>query len=188
MARWLGLLVMVLAGCASAPASATPAPATTTAPLPSLARPITAPSAPSPPLPLTELLPTQLAGVELHTFVVGQDIVARLAERLGSDVDRIEVRNASEHGARFFQTYAVRLAGTDGSVLLDAWSDVAYPPEIADVTVNNEDIGGHSVTVVNSPSAAARLGTFYAYERADTLLVVQASDPEVAAEVLLALP
>lgn len=49
-------------------------------------------------------------------------------------------------------------------------------------------MAGKLVTVVHSPSTAARLGTFYAYSSGDMLLVVQAFDPDVAAEALAALP
>lgn len=54
--------------------------------------------------------------------------------------------------------------------------------------MDQETIGDRTVTVVHSPSTAARLGTYYAYSSDDTLLVVQAFDPDVAAEALAALP
>lgn len=54
--------------------------------------------------------------------------------------------------------------------------------------MDQETIGDRTVTVVHSPSTAARLGTYYVYSSDDTLLVVQAFDPDVAAEALAALP
>jgi len=143
---------------------------------------------PHTPPPLDGVLPGELGGVQLHTFAVGQDILQRLAERLGIITDQLEVRYASEHGARFLQTYALRAPGTTASHLVEGWAAVAYPPDIEDAASSEQSVAGKTVTVVSAPSAAARLGTFYVYSSGDTLLVVQAFDPEVAAEALAALP
>lgn len=137
---------------------------------------------------VAELLPTSLNGVELHTFAVGGDILERLAAALGVPPTAIEAAYASEHGARFFQTYALRVAGVDGQQLLDAFSAAAYDASEGDVTRDEATVGGRPVTVVTQASTAARLGTFYTYLVDDALLVVQSFDPVVADEVIAALP
>jgi len=134
------------------------------------------------------MLPEKLGGVELHTFAVGEDTLERLAAQLEVGTEELAVRFASEHGSRFLQMYAVRAPGISGPQLVEAWSEVAYPPVIADAAASEESIAGRTVTVVNAPSAAARLGTYYLYSSGDTLLVVQAFDPAVAAEALGACP
>ena len=134
------------------------------------------------------MLPTVLREVELHTFAVGPDIMERLAERLGVGTDDFEVRYASEHGARFLQMYALRLPGTSGAQLVEAWVAVAYPPDVTDASSSEQSVAGKTVTVVSAPSAAARIGTFHVYSADDTLLAVQAFDADVAAEALAALP
>ena len=137
---------------------------------------------------LDDMLPVELGGVELHTFAVGKDALERLAQRLGVRVEELDVRNASEHGARFLQMYAVRAQGLSGPELVAAWAAAAYPDDISDATSSQQTVSGKAVSVVHAPSAAARLGTYYSYSVDDTLLVVQAFDPEVAAEALAALP
>ena len=121
--------------------------------------------------PLQAQLPGQLGGVELHTFAVGQDTLDRLAAARGVPRTDVEAAYASEHGARFFQMYAI-----------------AYPPDVTDVSVTEETIDGRAVTVVHAPSAAGRLGTFYVLPRDGTLFVVQALDRETAEEALAGLP
>jgi hypothetical protein len=138
--------------------------------------------------PIETNLPTELGGVELHSFAVGQDILLRLADRLAVDATAFEAAYASEHGARFLQMYALRLPGTDGAALRTAWAEVAYPPDVTDVVVSEDDIEGRLVTVVDAPSARSRLGTFYLHSLDDTLFVVQAFDRGVATEALSALP
>lgn len=134
------------------------------------------------------MLPRELGGVELHTFAVGQDTLARLAARVGIGADSLDSRYASEHGVRFLQMYAVRAPGITGPELLHAWTAVAYPDDVTDAASSDQTIGGKAVTVVHAPSAASRLGTYYAYSVDSTLLVVQTFDPEVAAEAIAALP
>ena len=77
--------------------------------------------------PLEALLPRELDGVELHTFAVGEDILARLASRFGVTPGELETAFASDHGARFLQMYAIRLPGTTADELAEGWSLVAYP-------------------------------------------------------------
>ena len=89
--------------------------------------------------PLQGQLPSQLGEVELHTFAVGQDILDRLVAHLGVAPDEVEVAYASEHGARFFQIYALRLSGSPASSLATAWAAVAYPPDVTDVSVTDGD-------------------------------------------------
>jgi hypothetical protein len=132
--------------------------------------------------------PSELGGVDLHTFAVGQDILARLASRQGVATDELEAAFASNHGARFVQMYAVRLRGTTAAALVDAWGAVAYPPEVDDVGITRETMNGRPLTVVHSPSTAARLGTFYLDRRGETLIVVQAFALDVALEALASIP
>lgn len=138
--------------------------------------------------PIGEVLPKVLGGVELHTFAVGQDILLRLAGHMAVDAADFEIAYASEHGSRFLQIYALRLTGTDGAAMSTAWADVAYPSDVSEVAVSEEEIDGRRITVVDAPSARARLGTFYLHARDETLFVVQAFDREVATEALAALP
>ena len=137
--------------------------------------------------PLDAMLPTELGGVELHTFPVGQDSMQRLASRFGLDLADLDVRYASEHGARFLQMYAIRAPGISAPDLIEAWAAVAYPAEVTDAAHSQQVIGRTAVRVSHAPSAAARLGTYYAFSLDDTLLVVQAFEPAVAAEAVAAL-
>lgn len=137
---------------------------------------------------LATMLPIELGGVELHTFAVGEDTIGRLASNLGISVEELEARFASDHGARFLQMYALRAPSLGGPELVEAWTAVAYPPDVTDATISEESVAGRPVTVVNAPSAASRLGTYYVYDSHDTLIVVQAFDPQVAAEALAVLP
>lgn len=112
----------------------------------------------------------------------------RLVATLGADPANLEVAYASEHGARFFQTYALRLRGVSGSGMLEAFLTATYDPAEGDVTHSDSTVNGIPVTVVAQPTTIARLGTYYAYPYRDVLLVVQAFDPRVAEQVLQALP
>lgn len=138
-------------------------------------------------MPIESVLPTHLAGLELHTFEVGGDILARLAGAHGVAVDELETAFASEHGARFIQMYAIRLPGTSAASLAATWPEVAYPREVNDVEVGEETIEDRPITVVTSPSLAPQVGTFYLRPREDTLFVVQTFDPVAAREALAAL-
>ena len=129
------------------------------------------------------MLPIELAGVELHTFAVGEDILARLADALGVPVTELETAFASEHGARFFQMYALRLHGTDAASLAATWAAVAFAPDVTDVSVSDAMLADRMVTVVESPELPS-VGTFYLDPRDDILVVVQAFDVGVAEEAL----
>jgi hypothetical protein len=194
-ATWL--LAVLTVGCTSA-ASATPTPPSrpsSTATLPaSPTQPATTettarPSSSAPePLPIEEVLPARLGDVELHTFPTGQDILARMAVRLGISPDAFEAAYASEHGARFLQMVALRLEGADSDALAEAWAADAYPPDVTDVTITEADIGGRTITVVEAPSAQSRIGSFYLYPVDGTLFVVQAFERDDAEEALGTLP
>lgn len=182
-------MIVALAGCAAAPQTTTPEAAPTSDIVaPSSAAPPTPAPAPETPPPIDTILPVTLGGVELHTFAVGQDILERLAARLAVGIDRFEVRYASEHGARFLQMYALRLPGTTGAQLVEAWVAAVYPPDIDDAASSEESLAGKTVTLVSAASVAERLGAFHIYNHGDTLIAVQAFDPQVAAEALAALP
>jgi hypothetical protein len=188
-------LALLLTACAATPsAPALDAPPTETATPTesgtprSTPRPTPSPTPREAEPPIDSILPHSLGGVELHTFAVGQDILERLAARVAAAIETFEVRYASEHGARFLQMYALRLPGTTGEQLVDAWVAVAYPPDVRDATSEEQSIGGRMVVVVSAPSATARIGSFYVYSSGDTLIAVQAFDPDVAAEALAAVP
>jgi hypothetical protein len=140
------------------------------------------------PVPIGSVLPTELEGVELHTLTVGHDILERLPTHLGVAREKLEVAFASDHGARFVQMYAARLVGMPVVSLASGWAAIAYPPGVDDVEVSEEMIDGMAVTVVHSPGAAPRLGTFYLLPRGETLIVVQALEREIAEEALGSLP
>lgn len=182
-------LAFLIGACAPQAAPSQAAPSAPVDPPPETPAAATSASAsPSPPAPLSELLPRTLAGVELHTFAVGGDMLARLAATLGLEVSDVEVAFASEHGARFFQSYAVRAPAVEGVRLMNAFVNSAYDVGEGEVAVSEEVIGGKSVTVVLQPSTSARIGTYYAYTAGGVLFIVQTMDPAVAEEVLPALP
>lgn len=193
MRRFVGGLTLTLAltACAGPPGQSSSIPSRS--PLPSVAA-ATIGSVPSAEhsndeiQPLDAVLPRELNGVELHTFPVGEDILARLAIRFGVTPDELETAFASEHGARFLQMYAIRLRGTTADELAEGWSLVAYPPDVDDVAIAGETIDGAPITVVDSPSTRSRLGTFYLDQRGDALIVVQAFDFSVAVEALASIP
>jgi hypothetical protein len=191
--RIVGILVLAFAlmGCAATPGGSFPIASRSPSPsaVPSAVE--GAPSAESSTAdvaPIEALLPRELDGVQLHTFAVGEDILARLSINLGVTPDELETAFASDHGARFLQMYAIRLRGTTADALADGWSAVAYPPDTSDVAVADEEVDGRTITVVDSPSTRSRLGTFYLDRRGDALIVVQAFDFNVAVKALASLP
>jgi hypothetical protein len=182
-------LALALTACATPPGSS-PEDVSPTPPVaPASAKANVTPSDPSASeaSALDAALPAELDGVELHTFAVGEDILARLAAALDVGPDELERAFASDHGARFLQMYAIRLPGTSADALADGWAVVAYPPDTGDVTVADETLDGRTITVVDSPGTRSRLGTFYLDRRGDTLIVVQAFDFSVAVEALASL-
>lgn len=191
VARWLLMLALVLGGCSARPTedgsaqSIEQEPSRTT----ELFEPATAEATPKATAGVLDaMLPVELGGVELHTFAVGQDTLERLAGHLGIGADELAARYASEHGVRFLQMYAVRAPQISGPDLVEGWAAVAYPDDIIDASSSDQTVADKAVIVLHSPSAAGRLGTYYVYSVADTLVVVQAFDPVVAAEALAALP
>jgi len=187
----MGILALTLAACAAPPPALPASQPATTMPSPRASETdivgsseATASQPPS----LQALLPAEHDGVELHTFAVGEDILARLAADMDASRDQLMTAFASDHGSRFVQTYAIRLPGTPASALAAGWAAVGYPPDVSDVAVRDETIDGRPITVVHSPSASPRLGTFYLDSRGDTLIVVQAFDSDVASEVLASVP
>ncbi|HJP72502.1 MAG TPA: hypothetical protein VJ975_12365 [Candidatus Limnocylindria bacterium] len=132
-----------------------------------------------------DYLPVKLDGVELHTFAVAQDVTARLGQAVGAP---LELAYASEHGARFIQTIAIRAPGTDASALAMLFPAAAFPPDGATADVSEADLGGEGVTAVADPAATARLGTYYLLARDDVLIVVETFTPEDAADMIGALP
>ena len=137
---------------------------------------------------LEAALPRELDGLELHTFPVGEDILARLAIKFGVAPDELETAFASEHGARFLQMYAIRLSGKTANELAEGWSLGLVSPEVDDVAIAGETIDAAPITVVDSPSTRSRLGTFYLDRHEDTLIVVQAFEFTDAVEALAAIP
>ncbi|MGH2381154.1 MAG: hypothetical protein ACRDG7_08020 [Candidatus Limnocylindria bacterium] len=184
----LAALVIGLVGCETAGPQPTLEPPVSSVPVTQAAAASQRVAASSPAVALDDLLPNSLNGVELHTFPVGGDLIERLASTLGIEPNAIAAAYASEHGARFFQTYALRVAGVDGGRLLDAFLASAYDPREGEVARDEATVGGRSVSVVTQPETAARLGTFYVLLVDDVLLAVQSFDPVVADEVIAALP
>jgi hypothetical protein len=189
--RGIGILALTLAACAAPPPALPESQPATTMPSPRASESDSVESSEataSQPPSLQTLLPAELDGVELHTFAVGEDILARLAADIGVSPDQLMTAFASDHGSRFVQIYAIRLPGAPASALAAAWTAVAYPPDVSDVAVRDETIDGRPITVVHSPSASPRLGTFNLDSRGDALIVVQALDSDVASEVLASVP
>lgn len=185
------LLAAAIAGCT--PAAGDPRSGSGTGPsaVQSSAEPVaaTAPTSPDGNAgPLADLLPRELGGVELHTFAVGQDTVARLLTAVGATSSELEIAYASDHGARFLQLYALRVEGVDGETLLNAFANAAYDPAAGEIDRSHDEIGGKAVSVINQPASAQRIGTFYAYVLGNALLVAQALDRPTAEEGLAGLP
>ncbi|MDQ2933914.1 MAG: hypothetical protein M3R49_02845 [Chloroflexota bacterium] len=132
------------------------------------------------------MLPVRIGSTELHTFPVGQDWLARLASKLGIGTKPVAVAYASDHGAAFVQMYAIRVEGIDAGRLLGRLVAVAYPS--GDVEVTSKLIAGRNVTVINQPTTAYRLGTFYAFAAGDTLIVAEAFAEPVVERAFQALP
>ncbi len=188
---WIATVTLGLAACAATPGSSSRTASESPSPSVSASATASVPSAEpsaSEVTPIGAVLPSEIGGVELHTFPVGEDILARLAARLSVATDELEAAFASDHGARFVQMYAVRLPGTTADALADAWGAVAYPPDVADVGIAEETMNGRPIIVVDSPSTASRLGTFYLDRRGETLIVVQAFDLDVAVAALASMP
>ncbi|MEX1156927.1 MAG: hypothetical protein WED12_07130 [Chloroflexota bacterium] len=176
-------LVLALAGCAALPpGSPSFGPSTAASESPSA---IGEPG--GTPVPIGTLLPRELHGVELHTFAVGQDSVARLLDELDATPSDLEIAYASEHGARFLQMYALRVRGYDGVTLLDAFALAAYDPATGEVSRTEEVIAGRDVSVVTQATSADRLGTLYLVALDDALVVVQALDRSTAEDGLSAI-
>ena len=183
------LLSLIITACAVGPAASTPErtvsePAATPEPSATVAAPTAAESLP----PIASLLPTHLGDFELHTFETGRDSLLRLADELGVDPGTLEFAFASEHGERFIQMTVIRVPGKSAQELAEAWGASAYTPNVADVEVTQETIGGEPITVVSSASAGAQVGTFYLVERDETLVVIQAFDREIVEEAIAAVP
>ena len=98
----------------------------------------------------------------------------------------LQVAYASDHGAAFVQMYAIRAKGIHAAELLAGLAMVAYPSGKAEVSAKT--IAGRSVTVINQPETANRLGTFYAFAVGDTLIVAEAFAEPVVERALQALP
>jgi len=188
MRRGAWFLPWLLAACSASPAApSTTAPADRPSQTTVPSATTSATAAAGEPAPIGSALPVELTGVELHTFAVGEDILARVAEALGVPVPELEVAFASDHGARFVQMYALRLPGTDAASLATTWAAVAFPPDVTEVSVSERTLVDRTVTVVESPELPS-VGTFYLDPRDDILVVVQAFDVEVAEEALAAVP
>lgn len=146
-------------------------------------------SPPPTPIPdLASLLPTELDGVEAHTFPVAQDLLARLAARLGVPFGSVEAAYSSEHGARFIQMLAIRVPDVEAQDLLTAFPDIAYPPVADPPEVGADTLAGVDVVVVNHPDMAFRLGTFYGLVRGGALIVVETLQREAAEAAIEAMP
>jgi hypothetical protein len=137
-----------------------------------------------------ELLPRELDGVELHTFAVSSDVLARLADAAGVAVEELEVAYASEHGARFIQMLAIRHPAIEAERLRDLFAQVAYGAVVdAMPTSRTEEVAGvEDVLVTEDPELAPRLGVFYSLVRGDALVVVQAFARVDAEAAITALP
>lgn len=139
----------------------------------------------APPTAIGDYLPTELDGVELHTFAVAEDVTARLADATGTE---LELAYASEHGARFVQAIAIRAPRTDPDALGSLFAAAAFPPDGSTAEVTRTQLGGEAVVTVADPAAIARLGTYYLLARDDVLIVVEAFRPQDAADMIGALP
>jgi len=178
-------MALALAACAT-PA---PSPVETAVQTPT-DRPIASappnPTASEPARPLAEELPTHLGEVELHTFETGRDLLGRLAAELDVPPQELEVAYASEHGARFIEMYAIRLAGRSPADLAQALEPAAYIAR--DATVSSDVIDGTAVTVIDSPSEGPQVGTSYLVVLDETLIVIRTFERTDAEDALAALP
>ena len=186
-ARASGLLILALTAAACAVPAASPVATAVQVPTErptASARP--SPAASEPARPLAEELPTHLGEVELHTFETGRDLLGRLAAELDVPPQDLEVAYASEHGARFVEMYAIRLAGRSSAELAQALEPAAYIAR--DATVSADVIDGTAVTVIDSPSEGSQVGTSYLVVLDETLVVIRTFERADAQDALAALP
>ena len=194
--RFTGVVIvmLLLVACArpagsslpTATTSLTPAPEVTSRSLPSGSEPTASASQPaSSPSPIGAYLPSELEGVELHTFAVAVDVTARLGQAVGVP---LELSYASEHGARFIQAIAIRAPETGADALASLFPAAAFPPDGSRAEVTSTELADEPVTAVADPATTARLGTYYLLTRDDVLIVVEAFRPEDAADMVAALP
>lgn len=183
------LIVLTLAACSSTPTqgAASPTPLAEATASGSAAPPTAEPTRDA--RPLQSLLPADFRGTEAHTFPVGQDMLARLADAVGVRRRALQAAYASDHGPAFVQMYALRATGHDPQELLDALPQAAYPNvPAASVTVEPGELGDRQVTVISEPSQAGTIGSFYAFTDGGTLIVAQALAEPVAEAALEELP
>jgi hypothetical protein len=136
-------------------------------------------------IPIGDYLPTELDGVDLHTFAVMREITARLVQSVGGKLD---LAHASEHGARFIQMVAMRSSRADADKLRFLFAAAAFPPDGGGAEVSELELAGEPVVAVSDPASAARLGTYYLLSRGDVLVVVQSFREADAAAAIAALP
>ncbi len=125
----------------------------------------------------------------LHTFGVAQDVLARLADAAGVELDELDVAYASEHGARFIQAFAVRSPSVPADELLELFPDAAYGDEASEGrSTRTEVLGGRDVLIVENAALMPRLGIFHGLVHGGALIVVQAFTTADAAAMISALP
>jgi hypothetical protein len=194
--RFTGVVIvaLLLVACSrpagSSPAGttqrATPTADATSRAMPSAAAPGSSAAAPgASSSPVGAYLPHELDGVQLHTFAVAADVTGRLGQAAGVP---LELSYASEHGARFIQTIAIRAPGTDAGALASLFPAAAFPPDGATAEVTPTTLADEPVIAVADPATTARLGTYYLLTRDDVLIVIEAFSPDDAADMVAALP
>ncbi|HET7521452.1 MAG TPA: hypothetical protein VFK61_07945 [Candidatus Limnocylindria bacterium] len=190
----IGLLVGVLVVGCSGPSGTVSSPVVVVTTTTSTASPLvgsaTPTASPEPDRrPLQSLLPSDFRGTEAHTFAVGEEMLAALADAVDARRPDLDVAFASDHGPAFVQMFAIRADGVDPMALLAALPAAAYRGAQADsISVTRGGLGGHDLTVISQPEQAPRLGTFYAFADGGTLIVVQALAEPVAEAAIEAMP
>ena len=154
------------------------------------APPVTSTPAPSPDVrDLRALLPSEFRGTEAHTFAVGTEMLARVASVLALRQDDLEAAFASDHGPAFVQMYALRAPGRSAQEIQAALSQAAYPQaDPSSVSVNSQQLGRRSVTVISHDPEADTIGTFYCLIDGSVLIVAQALAEPVAEAAFDELP
>jgi hypothetical protein len=207
----LALAALALSACnASAPTTSAGNPAAVTTPPastnPGASQASPGGSAPSGGLPIPGLnadpaleaqLPTQVRGTTLQklsfrgsdflSFAGGEDNdLKNMFERLGTSPANMSVALAIDTTDQLgAQTFAFKLAGTDANRLLQELVSSARA-ENKDVVIGQVTLGGKSATTITNPASSE--GVIYAYAKGDTVFAVQATNQQIADEILRQMP
>jgi hypothetical protein len=126
-------------------------------------------------------------GSDFMSFAGGEDNdLKNMFERLGTSPQNMSVALALDTTEQLgAQTFAFKLAGTDANRLLQELVNSARA-ENKDVVIGQVTLGGKSVTTITNPASTE--GVIYAYAKGDTVFAVQATNQQIANEIVGQMP